>query len=74
VPSSSECGGWSSKQYACWREELVPALAANGIRLLELGELERRTYSGWRIYYYKQVRPVLTPLAIDPAHPFPQLL
>ena len=28
------------QQYACWREELLPALAANGIRLLELAELE----------------------------------
>ena len=61
-------------QYACWREELLPALAANGIRLLELSELEPDDAAWLDEYYRAQVRPVLTPLAIDPAHPFPQLL
>jgi polyphosphate kinase len=62
------------QQYACWRDELVPALAANGIRLLELAELEPSDLAWVEDYYHTQVRPVLTPLAIDPAHPFPQLL
>jgi polyphosphate kinase len=62
------------EQYACWREELLPALAANGIRLLELAELEPADRAWVEDYYHTQVRPVLTPLAIDPAHPFPQLL
>jgi polyphosphate kinase len=62
------------EQYACWREELLPALAANGIRLLELAELAEADRAWVAEYYHTQVRPVLTPLAIDPAHPFPQLL
>jgi polyphosphate kinase len=62
------------QQYACWREELMPALAANGIRLLELAELEAADLAWVEEYYHTQVRPVVTPLAIDPAHPFPQLL
>ena len=62
------------QQYACWREELMPALAANGIRLLELAELEATDLAWVEEYYHTQVRPVVTPLAIDPAHPFPQLL
>ena len=62
------------QQYACWREELLPALAANGIRLLELAELDQADRAWVEDYYHTQVRPVLTPLAIDPAHPFPQLL
>ena len=61
-------------QYACWRDELLPALVDNGIRLLELSELERADLAWVETYYHTQVRPVLTPLAIDPAHPFPQLL
>ena len=61
-------------QYACWREKLQPALAANGIRILDISELDLPDL-GWLLQYYRsQVRPVLTPLAIDPAHPFPQLL
>jgi polyphosphate kinase len=61
-------------QYACWRKELAPALAASGIRLLQLAELEPADLAWVEDYYRTQVRPVLTPLAIDPAHPFPQLL
>lgn len=62
------------QQDACWREELSPALTANGLRLLEIAQVDTpdRTWLGE--YYRTQVRPVLTPLAIDPAHPFPQLL
>ncbi|MCX6922541.1 MAG: polyphosphate kinase 1 [Verrucomicrobia bacterium] len=63
-----------AQQYACWRDELVPELAANGIRLLELSELDSADLAWVEDYYHTQVHPVLTPLAIDPAHPFPQLL
>ena len=62
------------QQYACWRDDLVPALAAGGIRILDLPELELPDRA-WLLQYFRTlVRPVLTPLAIDPAHPFPQLL
>src|SRR5438093_7685455 len=62
------------QQYACWREELLPALADNGIRFLHFNELKPVDLEWIENYYRTQVRPVLTPLAIDPAHPFPQLL
>ena len=62
------------EQYVCWREDLRPALARNGIRILEFAELSAEDLAGLEAYYRAQVRPVLTPLAIDPAHPFPQLL
>jgi polyphosphate kinase len=61
-------------QYACWREDLRPALAKHGIRFLNVGELTAPDRAWLETYYRAQVRPVLTPLAIDPAHPFPQLL
>src|SRR5204862_8215877 len=61
-------------QYSCWRNEIRPALAENGIRILEMSELSRADSDWLKNYYSTQVRPVLTPLAIDPAHPFPQLL
>ena len=63
-----------AQQYLCWREELVPALAANGIRVLTLPELSADDLAWVGEYYRAQVRPVATPLALDPAHPFPQLL
>jgi len=61
-------------QYACWRDQLAPALAAGGIRILEFTQLDSDDLHWLEEYYRAQVRPVLTPLAIDPAHPFPQLL
>jgi polyphosphate kinase len=62
------------QQYACWREQLRPALARHRIRFLRIEELNKADLAWAERYYQSEVRPVLTPLAIDPAHPFPQLL
>jgi polyphosphate kinase len=61
-------------QFRCWRTELIPQLAANDIRFLRPDELDPRRLAWLNEYYMQQVRPVLTPLGIDPVHPFPQLL
>ncbi|HSY17920.1 MAG TPA: polyphosphate kinase 1 [Candidatus Acidoferrales bacterium] len=61
-------------KYACWHEQLQPALAQKKIRILELAQLKAEDMKWLDQFYHSQVRPVLTPLAIDPAHPFPQLL
>jgi len=61
-------------QYACWREQLVPELARQGIRFLPIASLDPGDLEWLDRFYRAEVRPVLTPLAIDPAHPFPQLL
>ncbi len=61
------------QQYACWRETLVPALAAAGFRFLSPARLDAHDRRFLDAYYQAEVGPVLTPLAIDPAHPFPQL-
>ena len=61
------------EQYACWHELLVPALAKEKITFktgAQLNAAERTWVEG---YFAKQVHPVLTPLAIDQSHPFPQI-
>ncbi|WP_297799190.1 polyphosphate kinase 1 [Arenimonas sp. GDDSR-1] len=61
-------------QYALWNETLRPELAAAGVRILDRGNwnaAQRR----WLQHYFKtEVLPILSPLALDPAHPFPQIL
>jgi polyphosphate kinase len=59
--------------YACWREQLRPALAKHKIRFLTIDELSASEVTWLEKFYRAEVRPVLTPMAIDPAHPFPQL-
>ena len=63
-----------SDQYACWRNDLRLGLARHKIRILAISELTKSDKTWLEVFYWQQVRPVLTPLAIDPAHPFPQLL
>ncbi len=62
------------QQFRCWREDLVPALAKHGIRFLDVAKLGKADSEWVEKYYRAQARPVLTPLGIDPSHPFPQLL
>jgi len=61
-------------KYKCWHEQIQPALANHKIRILELNDLNQADRTWLDEFYHGKVRPVLTPLAIDPAHPFPQLL
>lgn len=65
--------GMVKDQYRCWQEHLVPALAERGIRFKTRSELNRRERAWLKLYFEEQVFPVLTPLAIDPSHPFPQI-
>ncbi|HEX2037044.1 MAG TPA: polyphosphate kinase 1 [Chloroflexota bacterium] len=61
-----------AEQDACW-QSLRQELAANGIFLVTMAELDERQRAAARTYYQEMVYPVLTPLAIDPAHKFPHL-
>lgn len=58
----------------CWRERLLPELAQQDIRFLEPNDLDASDREWLSAYYREKVSPVLTPLALDPSHPFPQLL
>ncbi len=60
-------------QTACLREDLLPRLAAAGISVLEWGDLAEPQREAAAAYFRRNVLPVLTPLAVDPGHPFPFL-
>ena len=61
-------------QYRCWNDHLLPELRKNGIRLLEWEELDEEARAFAQGYFQREVDPLLTPIAIDPAHPFPRVL
>ncbi len=61
-------------QYALWKNELLPELAKNGIRIQEVTQLNAKRAAWARKYFQEEVFPMLTPLAVDASHPFPQLL
>src|SRR5690349_7925314 len=61
-------------QYDLWNKELVPALAKNGIRLHDVAQLTGKRAAWAKRYFQEEVFPMLTPLAVDASHPFPQLL
>ncbi|HET7538038.1 MAG TPA: polyphosphate kinase 1 [Candidatus Didemnitutus sp.] len=61
------------EQYKCWHELLVPALAKEKIAFKNGSQLEPSERNWVQAYFHRTVHPVLTPLAIDQSHPFPQL-
>jgi polyphosphate kinase len=69
----SVVGSLVEDQYRCWHELLLPALAAERIEFRTPRTLTAAELSWVRTYFQEQVFPVLTPLALDQSHPFPQL-
>ncbi|MBN1403482.1 MAG: polyphosphate kinase 1 [Opitutales bacterium] len=58
-------------QYECWHKQIVPVLAENGVFFKTREQFTKREISWLEKYFDEEVYPVLTPLASDPAHPFP---
>jgi polyphosphate kinase len=61
-------------QYALWRDELQPELAKQNIYVHDVAKLTGKRATWARRYFREEVFPMLTPLAVDASHPFPQLL
>src|SRR5688572_24940249 len=58
---------------AVFRDKIVPALASKGICLLRWSDLDREEQRQLKKLFKERIFPVLTPLAVDPAHPFPYI-
>src|SRR4030088_691114 len=65
--------GLAARQAGVFNREIVPALAESGIALVRAGEVSKRELSQLHSVFRQQIFPVLTPLAVDPGHPFPYI-
>jgi polyphosphate kinase len=62
------------EQYSCWNERLRPELAEQGIRVLGIDELDEAALAFVDDYCERELDPLLTPVTVDPAHPFPRVI
>ena len=71
---SPECHALVRRQYAVLNESILPALAQEGVLLLRHHERNNAQRAWVKEYFENEVRPLLTPIVLDPSHPFPQIV
>ncbi|KAA1427504.1 RNA degradosome polyphosphate kinase [Nocardioides antri] len=69
----AQTGALAHRHAAVFRDEVAPALTAEGIEVLRWDDLDRDEQRACKKLFKERVFPVLTPLAVDPAHPFPYI-
>jgi len=62
------------RQYLLFNKELTPALAEHGIKFLRRTHWNEAQQAWVKDFFFREVMPVLTPIGLDPAHPFPRVL
>lgn len=62
-----------ARQYALYNDDLLPTLQRHGYRLLSHGERNAEQRRWVRSYFQREVQPLLVPVGLDPAHPFPKV-
>jgi polyphosphate kinase len=63
-----------ARQYQLLNQEILPGMEREGIRFLRRSEFTPQQNEWIRSYFMREVMPVLTPIGLDPAHPFPRVL
>jgi polyphosphate kinase len=71
---SDEVHSIVKEQYALLNEEILPQLATEGIRFLKRGDWNDAQREWIRDFFFREVMPVITPIGLDPSHPFPRVL
>ncbi len=71
---SDEMHQFVEEQYRCWNEQLRPQLSDKGIRVLGVNELDENARAFVEDYCERELDLLLTPVTVDPAHPFPRVI
>src|SRR6476660_5686997 len=71
---SDELHQFVADQYQCWNEQIRPQLSEKGIRVLGLHELDDTARAFVQDYCERELDLLLTPVTVDPAHPFPRVI
>ena len=71
---SAECHKLVIQQYAVLNTEVLPQLQAKGVHLVRHTDRNEAQRAWVKDYFEREVRPLLTPIGLDPAHPFPQVV
>lgn len=62
------------EQYKILNQTLLPELQNYGIRFIQFNDILERHHEWIKNHFFKQIQPVVTPISLDPAHPFPRLV
>ncbi|MDZ4218545.1 MAG: polyphosphate kinase 1 [Methylobacter sp.] len=62
------------RQYQLFNSDITPALAAHGIKFIRRTHWNEAQQAWVKDFFFREVMPVLTPIGLDPAHPFPRVL
>src|SRR5450830_669936 len=71
---SAECHALVTRQYEILNTEVLPLLQDAGIQIVRHSQRNDAQRAWVKEYFEREVRPLLTPIGLDPAHPFPQVV
>ena len=63
-----------ARQYELFNQHIIPELAAHGIHFIRRTQWNEAQAAWIRDYFFRELMPVLTPVGLDPSHPFPRVL
>jgi polyphosphate kinase len=72
--ASAECRRLIERQYKLFNTEILPRLSESGIHMLRRSERNAAQRAWVKQFFDREVRPLLTPIGLDPAHPFPRVV
>jgi polyphosphate kinase len=74
IAVAKELSSFVKDQYSCWHDQLRPLLAEQGVHIFAYADLDDEARETVERYCETDLDPLLTPVTVDPAHPFPRVI